>query len=864
MTVLKSLSQSIRLLYLKGHEGFRFWLELQQAWLEEGRLGFARDFLKLQVRHWIVGQAPNQIDRENALLFYEHPPALLTRTYCDFSAAFFEWQGEPVLKQAQLLEFQKVSAHVYVDQLVAAFLAQKYVAGELKDSYLKTVAQLQRFPKVKSPLLDDIFNRGLVDLHQHYNASQLTTSIWVKALEKPRAMLNELRGDGNATLLPPVWHDKDLYYHLCNAKSWRAFLQMCLFIEQERLELEPDHLASILDKIKLLLAGTHNHYRKRTFHHHEFVLPTWVEPDFLVNECDFLTQCFIACYRIGETHPRLVCEQQQLFYLGFHYYLIMQNVFLKSFVQQEEHFGFESFARFERAPVHLAYRRKDFQHALHEYRETHHLKAIELRLVPEKQVFKQVRKLKPFLDTLDRQQQNPERSPELHDSWTKCLETVQAQQDQWVKCGFNFHVIKARDPQFKREAFLLGADRDRGVFSDQQSLHHVARHHQLRIRVFLQMRALVIAKHYDRRYPAHVLGIDAANDEAFARPEVFAPAFCYARDAFPQEQVNHHKGKPPTKEMVRPLRITFHAGESFDHLLNGIRHVDEALTFLDMRRGDRIGHGLALGIDPKNWVERFGDCRVFKGEWLDSLVWMHETLRLGNLDFPVSMLHQLSTEIDQLKHEVYGESFRGYRLNLETAILHRAWQFRAQEASSSVKDHCPEIEAAYRAAKKALPEDAFRLWLAYHFSTKVRQAYYKPNSQAKVFANEKIWVDSLRLCQQLVMQKLMDREIAIEVNPTSNLRIGPFDDMKDHPIFRWFPVRPEDREQEPGPICTINGDNYAVFQTTLPLEYAYLAAAAKERGDYSPTQIASWLNQLRVNGFKHSFLDLGSTQYVGY
>ena len=63
-----------------------------------------------------------------------------------------------------------------------------------------------------------------------------------------------------------------------------------------------------------------------------------------------------------------------------------------------------------------------------------------------------------------------------------------------------------------------------------------------------------------------------------AGPEVFSPAFRYMR--------NHWTGN-------EDLRITFHAGEDFVHLLSGLRMIVEAEEFLEMRQGDRIGHGKA-------------------------------------------------------------------------------------------------------------------------------------------------------------------------------------------------------------------------------------------------------------------------------
>jgi hypothetical protein len=77
---------------------------------------------------------------------------------------------------------------------------------------------------------------------------------------------------------------------------------------------------------------------------------------------------------------------------------------------------------------------------------------------------------------------------------------------------------------------------------------------------------------------------------------------------------------------ARCTRVTCHAGEDFVHILTGLRHVDEAVEYYALQRGDRIGHGLSVGVDPVKWMQRLGRrCVLFQGEWLDDLVWFHHS-----------------------------------------------------------------------------------------------------------------------------------------------------------------------------------------------------------------------------------------------
>jgi adenosine deaminase len=59
------------------------------------------------------------------------------------------------------------------------------------------------------------------------------------------------------------------------------------------------------------------------------------------------------------------------------------------------------------------------------------------------------------------------------------------------------------------------------------------------------------------------------------------------------------------------LGITVHAGEDWDDPLTGLRHVDEATTECGLGRGDRIGHGLVLGLPYCQILEHWTASRGF-------------------------------------------------------------------------------------------------------------------------------------------------------------------------------------------------------------------------------------------------------------
>ena len=74
--------------------------------------------------------------------------------------------------------------------------------------------------------------------------------------------------------------------------------------------------------------------------------------------------------------------------------------------------------------------------------------------------------------------------------------------------------------------------------------------------------------------------------------------------------------------------------------------------------------------------------------------------------------------------------------------------------------------------------------------------------------------------QQQLQRKIANAGIAIECNPSSNLKIGPFDSYTQHPIFAF---RRNDLK------ASINTDDKGIFSTSLYNEYSLIAARTGNR-----------------------------------
>lgn len=86
-----------------------------------------------------------------------------------------------------------------------------------------------------------------------------------------------------------------------------------------------------------------------------------------------------------------------------------------------------------------------------------------------------------------------------------------------------------------------------------------------------------------------VLGIDACSNELICRPEVFGTVY---------RKLRQHISS------MQQLRMTYHVGEEWKDVADGLRAIDEAILFLNMGNGDRLGHATVLGIDIEDWYQK--------------------------------------------------------------------------------------------------------------------------------------------------------------------------------------------------------------------------------------------------------------------
>ena len=369
-----------------------------------------------------------------------------------------------------------------------------------------------------------------------------------------------------------------------------------------------------------------------------------------------------------------------------------------------------------------------------------------------------------------------------------------------------------------------------------------------------------------------ITSIDVAGDENKTPPEVFAPVIKYLRrdikkhDKFIDEYKKHKYDGYNFLEHHR-LRISVHAGEDFNHIATGMRKVHESVKFYDMQKRDRLGHALAIGLNPKEWCGLNGDIFVTKLEHLDNLVWLyHQAIEIEPyFSQATRLMFKYEKVALELSKEIYSESY-------SIDDLYKAWKLReycpkdsfrrlskADEYLSSIA--CNKADDIYKVAKDINRE--------YHESTKayekgeevVKIEYY--NSERKLYkyciTDEDL--ELLEAIQDRLIQKFCDRGIIIEANPSSNVFIAQINSYDQHPVFRWNPIEDKDLQNKAQfnkygirssrmKVC-INTDDPAVMPTTLRNEFALLKKIAfdKKLSD-NQENIDNWSEKMRRLGLE--------------
>ena len=382
------------------------------------------------------------------------------------------------------------------------------------------------------------------------------------------------------------------------------------------------------------------------------------------------------------------------------------------------------------------------------------------------------------------------------------------------------------------------------------------RHHRLRKKVKKQAIALYDYRRKGYKSASRVVGIDAANSEIKCRPEVFAQAFRFLRRHAIHENVENHPAA---------LGMTYHVGEDFYDIVDGLRAVDEVLTFMNFRSNDRLGHALVLGTDVARYYEsRDRAIRATRQVVLDNFVWLY--VRVANIAGRISLCEYLEYEAKHLYSQIYDD--KEFDIPFDVHDYYDSWLLRGDAPETAKRDTKPEdsISEWGKAALNDSDADVNRarrnkkaqsLYYEYHFNKKAQEKGNKAIILPIAHTHYAEFVKMVDEIRELLLSKVERLHIAIECNPSSNLRIGEMTSYIEHPIFKFnnyglnTPYKPHDIS------VSINTDDSGVFSTSLEREYALIGIALEKTDDLrfknSPRAVKEWLNRVRKMSVEQRF-----------
>ncbi|MBD2811444.1 adenosine deaminase [Xenorhabdus sp. Vera] len=328
-----------------------------------------------------------------------------------------------------------------------------------------------------------------------------------------------------------------------------------------------------------------------------------------------------------------------------------------------------------------------------------------------------------------------------------------------------------------------------------------------------------------------IRGIDAAANEMDTPPEVFAPLFRVLK----AQGIRH---------------MTYHVGEDFPHLVSGIRVIDDAIRFLPLDNGDRLGHCTAIGITPAIWRRSIPPTLTLTQETrLLDLIFVWRALR-NNQDM-LKWANFAASEAVVLAQKIFKEpkffcielldelfALRDLYPLYEPLQDENRWQLNA----SSVWDaEYNRIQALLYAPEKCRLIGLYRRWL---LSEEVRE------QRLAMYSLPTDWLpdEVLITLQQTVMKQIAQKNLAIECPPSSNIRISQYAEVQEHHVFRWMGLPNNSLEGDVAMSVCLASDDPGIFVTDMKAEFYHLFAVLTQKMGLSAHEALTHISKLNENG----------------
>lgn len=802
--------------------------------------------------------------------------------------------GEPYFKIEKLDEWQDVSFHCGEDLFVAAMLADK----NIKEAYEPRDFQWNYILKSDFSLLNNmIVQNKIVENHYHLGGSSPMVDLsWIYLMNHPYGQEERYKGfleDRPESLyLAPYSLNESHTSSLQTLVKMAAYIRLWLFqrcilgkkTKKEEIGEKQNDNEAIPRQTKDVINDIHDILHTTGILQEDYMTSTieallynsdfsafGIKVDYAIKNIQVLADEKNS-YIAGERHFNYCClkhiyanpTKDDYFRVLYYIYLLVKHHFNLYFVQSNNKTGFQNFKDYNDRKGELIRDTKYKDMALNiaiqgDIRENH-LEQLEVRVTPDKSAKK-----------VNKQIKNIDRSAFFRSSRIRGYDRITPRDpdsgrlkysDGTDKYFYVFHFIKNKEANWYTNAEEYDDAPMCREFGKREEYHR-------------QAETLMDMRDRNEEVCRRIFGIDAASNEVNFRPENFGTVFRYLASSKANQDV-------PWIRKMADLRKTFHAGEDFYEVIDGLRAIDEAAMFLELSQGDRIGHGVALGIDIDKWYQRHPVIALPLQNKIDNIAWMLHKIREWGLTISTAYYEKLMTEFERLYERLYQEACPGLMPYI------KAWELRGDAPECyygpkpdrvwtkpvtrwdrfcirKIKRYESFITIANRTNSE--PPAAYKIYHRYHYDTELKRRasmIVKHEFNEDEYTQERVKI--VKEIQLRMRTHIANKGIAVESCPSSNFLISNLDEFKEIPTFALFPIREDETEHVRINVC-VNTDDQGVFYTNLVKEYTMLAGTLRKyktennMRKYSDDEILKWIECLVENSKQLCFRTGGVENY---
>lgn len=744
----------------------------------------------------------------------------------------------PVCKYDDFLKWNDISSRLGEDIFTTSFFANKSI---YENTSINSFAWKPHLIS-DSKEVNEIISQSLTEQHFHMYGSSLCFAMnWTAAmndfncLKEKRARLDSFRNNLGITII--------------KASAIRLFLYNTLFkansnIKEENLNslLRADNYLEICTLFSYLKKNFRIAKNQNTLHYGNFIFDYALTNDIsendkkryynipLIGERKFLYNAFKKIYQNDKSFKP--------YWPYFYAYLVAKNNARQFFIQDNQTKGFSRFHQYDR--------RKSLLIDNTPYWDIFCFISAQ-NTICNQSVNKLEMRITPKFSSKDLVNDIKSTNANINDKKFRLEQNnLIANKQCNNKIGYIIHFVKEKD-YVKSKNTLCRNDELRNKLDKQATaIYTLVKKNSM----FTQGGIIPSRKLEEKDFIYPIIGIDAASSEFGCRPEVFAPVFRFLKEI-------PHNNKTDFMFCRKNFQLgrTFHVGEDYYDIIDGLRAIDESIYFLNFEEGDRLGHCVVLGIEPRKYYKtRNYKIILPKQILLDNAVWLFFQMEKHSITDENGLKHRLK----KIFHLYFSELYKGINCSIDDYFY--AWKLRGDEPRNSHKGH---FQIKPYLINKIEPElDSLR---NNDIIKKIYQAYHdcqiiEKGDRLVEYELQDTDIAVIQELQQYMRKEISRKKISIETNPTSNIIITDVERYSKHPILQFYNYGLSDDANPEQINVSINTDDQGVFATSLEKEFTLMACALeKKRNDidgkptYSPKDIYKWLDDIRQSAGRSTF-----------